>query len=52
VNDRPSGRCSIVIVARDHAPSRADDEIDEIVGSLAVARVPVAAAAEGMVLTL
>jgi hypothetical protein len=27
-------------------------EIDEIVGSLAVARVPVAAAAEGMVLTL
>jgi ribonuclease BN (tRNA processing enzyme) len=35
-----------------HAPSRTDDEIDEIVDSLAVARVPVAAASEGMVLTL
>jgi ribonuclease BN (tRNA processing enzyme) len=33
-------------------PSRTDDEIDEIVRSVAGAQVPVAAASEGMVLTL
>lgn len=35
-----------------HAPSRTDDEVDEIVGSVADARMPVAAAAERMVLVL
>jgi phosphoribosyl 1,2-cyclic phosphodiesterase len=35
-----------------HGPSRTDDEVDEIVRSVAGGRVPVAAAFEGMVLTL
>jgi len=35
-----------------HGPARTDDEVDEIVRSVAGGRVPVAAAFEGMVLTL
>jgi phosphoribosyl 1,2-cyclic phosphodiesterase len=35
-----------------HGPSRTDDEVDQIVGSVVGLRVPVVAAAEGMVLAL
>jgi hypothetical protein len=49
---RPAHYRSSIGTTPDTRVPRPGAEIDEIVGSLAVARVPVAAAAEGMVLTL